>query len=52
MPDMESSSNVTENVIVSHENCTQLLQNSSDLETAPVVDIIVLCEVVNGGVTS
>lgn len=44
--DMDSSSNVTENDLVIHEHCTQLLHHSADPETVPVV-IIVLCEVTN-----
>lgn len=43
---MDSSSNVTENDLVIHEHCTQLLHHSTDPETVPVV-IIVLCEVTN-----
>lgn len=44
MLDMDSSSNVTEIVLLIHEHCTQLLHP----ETVLVVDIIiVLCEVTN-----
>lgn len=43
---MESSSNVTENVLVIDEHCTQLLHHDTDLETVFVVKIV-LCEVTN-----
>lgn len=48
MLDMDSSSYVTEIVLLIHEHCTQLLHHSTDPETVLVVDIIiVLCEVTN-----
>lgn len=41
---MDSSSDVTENVLVIDEHCTQLLHHDTDPET---VLNIVLCEVTN-----
>lgn len=43
---MESSSDVTENVLVIDEHCTQLLHHDTDLETVFVVKIV-LCKVTN-----
>lgn len=43
---MDSSSNVTENVLVIDEHCTQLLHHDTDPETVIVLNIV-LCEVSN-----
>lgn len=43
---MESSSNVTENVLVIDEHCTQLLHHDTDPDTVLVLNIV-LCEVTN-----